>query len=50
MPTVLLLALVLAQSPGTLNKPDFSGRWTLLSADRMTIPADHHCTRKLPPS
>jgi hypothetical protein len=33
MPTVLLLALVLAQSPGTLNKPDFSGRWTLLSAE-----------------
>ena len=31
MPTVLLLAVVLAQSPGTLNTPDFSGRWTLLS-------------------
>jgi hypothetical protein len=32
LPTVLLLAGALAQSPGTLNKPDFSGRWILLSA------------------
>ena len=33
LPTVLLLAVVLAQSPGTQNKPDFSGRWILLSAE-----------------
>jgi len=33
MPTVLLLAVALAQSPGTENKPDFSGRWIRLSAE-----------------
>jgi hypothetical protein len=33
MPMVLLLAIVLAQSPATQNKPDFSGRWILLSVE-----------------
>jgi hypothetical protein len=33
IPTALLLAVVLAQSPGTQNKPDFSGRWILLSVE-----------------
>ena len=33
IPTVLLLAVALAQGPGTQNKPDFSGRWILLSVE-----------------